>query len=64
MEVVLDQKQFRCASVGYTECDWHLEGNSEEEMLPQIESHALEVHHLELKDEAIEHVKKAITPVA
>ena len=57
-------KQFRCADVGYTECAWHLEGNSEAEMLPQIEKHALEVHHLELKDEAIEHVKKAIQPAA
>jgi predicted small metal-binding protein len=58
------EKHFRCADVGYTECDWHLEGNSDEEMLPQIENHALEVHHLELKDEAIEHVKKAIHATA
>ncbi len=57
------EKRFRCADVGYTECDWHLEGNSEEEMLPQIENHALAVHHLELKDEAIAHVKKAISPI-
>ena len=55
-------QQFRCADVGYTQCDWHLEGNSEAEMLPQIEQHALEVHHLEMKDEAIENVKKAIHP--
>ena len=53
-------KQFRCASVGYSECDWHLEGNSEAEMLSQIEDHALKVHHLQFKDEAIEHVKNAI----
>lgn len=58
------QKQFRCADVGYTECDWRLEGNSQEEMLPQIEAHALEVHHLELKDGAIAHVKQAIQNVA
>ena len=58
------QKQFRCANVGYSECDWHLEGNSEAEMLPQIEQHALTVHHLELKDEAIEHVKGAIRDVS
>ena len=50
--------------MGYTECDWRLEGNSQEEMLPQIEAHALEVHHLELKDEAIAHVKQAIQNVA
>ncbi len=60
----LATKEFRCADVGYTECDWWLQGNSEEEMLPQIEQHAFAVHHLELKDEAIEHVKKAISPVA
>lgn len=53
-------KQFRCANVGHPECNWHLEGNSEEEMLPQIEEHALKVHHLELKDEAIDNVKKSI----
>ncbi len=57
-------KQFRCASVGYGECTWQLEGNSEAEMLPQIEDHALKVHHLELKDEAIQHVKEAIKDVA
>ena len=57
------EKEFRCANVGYTACDWHLLGNSDEEMVPQIEKHAFEVHHLELKDEAIDHVKKAITPV-
>jgi predicted small metal-binding protein len=59
----LAEKQFRCADVGYTECDWHLEGSSEEEMVPKIKDHAFEVHHLELKDEAIDHVRKAITLV-
>ncbi len=53
-------KQFRCANVGYSECEWHLEGDSEAEMVPQIKEHALEVHHLELKDEAVDHVRKAI----
>ena len=53
-------KQFRCADVGYSECDWHLEGNSEEEMLPQIEDHAFRTHHLELKDEALQHIRNAI----
>ena len=53
-------KQFRCADVGYSECNWHLEGASEEVMVPQIKEHALEVHHLELKDEAIDHIRKAI----
>ncbi len=53
-------KQFRCADVGYSECPWTLEGNSEEEMVPQIEDHAFKVHHLELKDEAVQHVRNAI----
>ena len=57
-------KEFRCANVGYSECDWHLQGNSEAEMLPQIEDHASKIHHLELKDEAIQHVKEAIHDVA
>ncbi len=53
-------KEFRCADVGYSECDWHLRGGSEEEMVPQIKEHALAVHHLELKEEAVDHVRKAI----
>ena len=53
-------KEFRCADVGYTECNWHLKGESEAEMLPQIKDHAFQTHHLELKDEAIDHVKNAI----
>ncbi len=53
-------KEFRCANVGYTECNWHLEGSSEDAMVPQIMEHAAEVHHLELKDEAIAHVRNAI----
>ncbi len=57
-------KEFRCANVGYSECNWKLEGNSEEEMVPQIEDHAFKVHHLELKDEAVEHVRQAIHDVA
>lgn len=58
------KKEFRCANVGYTECEWKLEGNSEEEMVPQIEDHAFKVHHLELKDEAVQHVREAIHDVA
>ncbi len=57
-------KEFRCANVGYSECEWHLQGDSEAEMLPQIEEHALEVHHLELKDEAIQNVKDSIREVS
>ncbi len=53
-------KEFHCKDVGY-DCEWHLEGNSEEEMLPIIEQHAAEVHNLtHFKPEAVEHVKEAI----
>lgn len=31
------KKHFHCKDVGYA-CDWQLEGNSEEEMLPLIEN--------------------------
>ena len=55
-----EQKVFHCKDVGY-DCEWHLEGNSEEEMLPVIEKHAAEVHNLtHFKDEAVEHVREAI----
>ena len=56
-------KEFRCANVGYSECNWRLEGDSADEMVPKVMEHASEVHHLELKDEAIEHVRNAIRDV-
>ena len=53
-------KVFHCKDVGY-DCEWHLEGSSEEEMLPKIEQHAAEVHNLtHFKPEAVEHVREAI----
>ena len=53
-------KHFHCKDVGY-DCPWSLEGESEEEMLPKIEAHANEVHHLSyFKPEAVEHVLEAI----
>ena len=57
-------KLFSCADVGYTDCAWELKGHSVEEMIPEIEAHAVDVHHLNLKDEAIEHVRRAIHEVA
>ncbi len=54
------EKQFHCKDVGY-DCEWHLEGSSEDEMLPVIEQHAAEVHNLtHFKGEAVENVKAAI----
>jgi predicted small metal-binding protein len=64
MGEIMANLQFRCANVGYPECPWHLEGNSEEEMMPQIEDHALHVHHLELKDQAIDNVRASIHETA
>jgi len=53
-------RHFHRKDVGY-DCDWHLEGQSEDEMLPVIEKHAAEVHNLtHFKPEAVEHVKEAI----
>ncbi len=54
------KKIFHCKDVGY-DCEWQLEGSSEEEMLPKIEQHAAEVHSLtHFKPEAVEHVLEAI----
>jgi predicted small metal-binding protein len=58
------QKTFRCADVGYRECNWHIEGQSEEEMLPKIKDHAARVHHLEFKPEAERNVRRAIHEAA
>ena len=53
-------KHFACKDIGY-DCTWQLEGESEEQMLPIIESHAAEVHNLtHFKAEAVEHVLETI----
>ena len=53
-------KHFHCKDVGY-DCEWQLTGNSEDEMLPEIEQHAAEVHNLtHFKSQAEQHVRKAI----
>ena len=53
-------KVFHCKDVGY-DCEWYLEGTSEEEMLPLIEQHAAEVHNLtHFKKEAEQNVREAI----
>lgn len=54
------QKVFHCKDVGY-DCEWRLEGTSEDQMLPIIEQHAAEVHNLtHFKQEAEQHVREAI----
>ena len=52
-------KHFHCKDVGY-DCEWQLDGSTEEEMLPKIEQHAAEVHNLtHFNPEAVEHVREA-----
>jgi predicted small metal-binding protein len=54
------KKHFHCRDVGY-DCDWQLEGESEDAMLPVIEAHAAEVDDLaHFNNEAVQHVRKAI----
>lgn len=54
------QKVFHCKDVGY-DCEWRLEGASEDQMLPIIEQHAAEAHNLtHFKKEAEQHVREAI----
>lgn len=54
------KKHFACKDVGY-DCNWQLEGDNEDQMLPVIEKHAAEVHNLtHFKEAAVEHVREAI----
>ena len=54
------KKHFRCRDVG-CDCTWGLEGDSEEQMLPIIEAHALKVHNLtHFKGPAVDRVIEAI----
>ena len=54
------KRTFHCKDVGYN-CEWHIEGTSEDEMLPIIEQHAADVHNLtHFKNEAEQHVREAI----
>ena len=51
---------FHCKDVIY-DCEWHLEGMSEEKMLPIIEKHAAEAHNpTYFKDQAVGNVLNAI----
>ena len=51
---------FRCADVGYPHCNWHVEGESAGELLPQIQKHAAEVHRLALKNLSRQRIERAI----
>ncbi len=52
--------KFHCKDVGYN-CEWHLEGSSETDMLSIIEEHAARVHDLtHFKEQAVDNVLHAI----
>ena len=54
------KKEFHCKDVGY-DCEWHLDGRDEDEMLPIIEQHGADVHNLtHFKTEAEQNVREAI----
>jgi predicted small metal-binding protein len=36
---------FRCSDVGPKNCNWQVSGDSEEEIMPQIEQHGREKHN-------------------
>lgn len=42
-----NEMTFRCADVGHDHCNWSVAGNSEEELMPQIERHGREKHGLQ-----------------
>src|SRR5438067_9881956 len=41
---------FRCSDVGQANCNWQASGKSEDELLPKIEQHAREVHHMNMDE--------------
>lgn len=51
---------FRCADVGQNSCNWQASGKSEDELLPKIEQHAREVHHMNMDENARSKVRGAI----
>jgi predicted small metal-binding protein len=44
-----NQKKFRCADMGYSDCPWEATGR-EEELYPKIEQHGREKHNLKSFD--------------
>ena len=51
---------FRCSDIGANNCDWQVSGNSEEDILPKVEQHAREKHHMTLDDDTRRRVRSAI----
>lgn len=55
------QKTFRCADLGHKECNWEVSGQSEEELMPQIEQHGRQAHDIQhLDSDARNRVRSAI----
>jgi predicted small metal-binding protein len=44
-------KTFRCSDMGHKDCSWEVSGRSEDELMPQIESHGRERHGINNLDE-------------
>ena len=43
------QKSFRCSDLGH-KCNWEVSGQSEEELMPQIEQHGRQAHDIQNLD--------------
>jgi predicted small metal-binding protein len=55
-----DKLNFRCSDVGPKNCDWQVSGNSEEEIMPKIEQHGREKHHMTIDENTKQKVRGAI----
>ena len=51
---------FRCSDAGQSNCNWQASGKSEDELLPKIEQHAREVHHMNMDENTRSKVRGAI----
>jgi len=56
-----EQKTFRCSDLGHKDCKWEVSGQSEEELMPQIEQHGRQAHNIQNMDnDARKRVRSAI----
>ena len=57
--------RFRCKDVGFASCPWEARGDSEQDLMPQIEKHGREAHGMQnLDQQTRDRVKHAIRPAA
>jgi len=55
-----EKKTFRCSDLGH-KCNWEVSGQSEEELMPQIEQHGRQAHNLQQMDsDSRQRVRSAI----